>query len=50
MFFVDRESKIGKLRVQSDLNSKTTKNKTKIPEGNDEKLLEKDKKFKNSKN
>ena len=50
LFFVDRESKIGKLRVQSDLNSKTTKNKTKIPEGNDEKLLEKDKKFKNSKN
>ena len=45
LFFVDRESKIGEFRAKSDLNSKQSKNKTKIPDGNNEKLFEKDKKF-----
>ena len=50
LFFEDRESKIREFRAQSDLNSKKSKNKTKISEGNDEKLFEKDKKLKNSQN
>ena len=50
LFFVDRESKIGEFRAKSDLNSKQSKNKTKIPDGNNEKPFEKDKKFKNSQN
>ena len=50
LIFVDRGSKIGEFRAQSDLNSRKPKNKTKIPEGNDEKLFEKDKKLKNSQN
>ena len=40
LFFVDRESKIGELRAKSDLNSKQSKNKTKIPDKNNEKLFE----------
>ena len=45
LVFLDRESKIGELRAKSDLNSKQSKNKTKIPDGNNEKLFEKDKKL-----
>ena len=46
LFFVDRESKVGELTAQSDLSQK--KYKAKTPDGNEEKLLEIDKKFKSN--